>query len=262
MPRKRTPKAEAKHGQDTGDAGAAQATPPAVELVPLDSISPDPANVRRRGPEAKAAIKASLGRFGAGRSIVVDRDGVVRAGNGTLEAAKDAGFTEVLVVDAKPGQLVAVRRDDWTAAEAQAYGIADNRTAELAEWDDLGLARQLQALRGEEDPLVAAAAGYTEAEVDAMLERLGSDLLEAEGLSDPTAGAGDGGLPVLGDGHQPASLAFLSFAKEKVPMDEAEADDMAAALNEFVGEHGTTYGFARWLLTGVGIGAGAATPAE
>jgi ParB-like chromosome segregation protein Spo0J len=108
-----------------------------VETVPIDSIHVDPANVRVHPERNLATIKASLARFGQQKPLVVDGDGIVRAGNGTLEAARALGWETVNVV-----------RTPLTGSEATAYAIADNRTAELAEWayEDLGnVIRSLQA---------------------------------------------------------------------------------------------------------------------
>jgi DNA modification methylase len=106
---------------------------------------------------------------------VVDGKGVVRAGNGTLEAAARAGVSEVVIVDPQPGQLVAVRRGDWSPTEATAYSIADNRTGELATWDQQGLAEQLRSLQSEDFEL--AAIGFEPAEIDGTLEQLGDQVL-------------------------------------------------------------------------------------
>ena len=96
-----------------------------TEIVSIDSLQFDPANVRKHGEKNLAAIKSSLARFGQQKPIVVDANGVCRAGNGTLAAAKALGWKEVAIV-----------RSPLAGAEATAYAIADNRTSELAEWDD------------------------------------------------------------------------------------------------------------------------------
>jgi ParB family transcriptional regulator, chromosome partitioning protein len=127
-----------------------------TERVPIDSVQFDPANVRRHGEKNLATIKASLARFGQQKPLVVDADGVVRAGNGTLAAAKALGWKEVTIV-----------RTDLRGAEATAYAIADNRTAELAEWDDDALAQTLAALQIEDDDL-AIATGFTVEEIAAL----------------------------------------------------------------------------------------------
>jgi DNA modification methylase len=128
-----------------------------TERVPIDSVSLDPANVRRHGERNLATIKASLSRFGQQKPIVVDGDGIVRAGNGTWTAAKALGWKEITVV-----------RTPLKGAEATAYAIADNRTAELAEWDDDALAQTLAALQIEDEEL-AASLGFDAKEIDALL---------------------------------------------------------------------------------------------
>jgi ParB-like chromosome segregation protein Spo0J len=126
--------------------------------------------VRKHPERNMATIKASLARFGPARSIVIDQNNVVRAGNGTVEAAIADGLTEAIVVNPKPGQIVAVRRKDWSDTEATAYSIADNRAAELAEWDEEGLASTLESLRNDEFDLDAI--GFDEGELDELLNGL------------------------------------------------------------------------------------------
>ena len=96
-----------------------------TETVPIESISPDPANARSHGERNLEAIRDSLRAFGQQKPIVVDSRGIVIAGNGTLEAAKRLGWTEIAIV-----------RTDLDPNQATAFGIADNRTGELAEWND------------------------------------------------------------------------------------------------------------------------------
>jgi len=127
----------------------------------VDKIHPDPSNARKHSPRNIDAIAASLHRFGQQKPIVVDSSGVVRAGNGTLEAAKKLGWTEVAVV-----------QSDLEGAEMTAFAIADNRTAELAEWDDEVLAATLQALDDADVPL--ADAGFTAEELAEVKKAAGA----------------------------------------------------------------------------------------
>lgn len=95
--------------------------------IEVDALTPDPKNARKHDRRNIDAIKASLSKFGFRAALVAQRVGdslIVRAGNGRLQAARELGFTHVPV-------LVFDEGDD----EAVAYAIADNRTAELAEWD-------------------------------------------------------------------------------------------------------------------------------
>ena len=105
--------------------------------IQITQLSLDPKNARKHSQRNLDAIAASLEKFGQRKPIVVHR-GVVLAGNGTLEAAKSLGWTEIDVAEVP---------DDWDNDTAKAYALADNRTAELAEWDESELAKQLLELQ-------------------------------------------------------------------------------------------------------------------
>jgi ParB-like chromosome segregation protein Spo0J len=127
-----------------------------LESVPLSALSFDPANLRKHGRRNLDAIKASLRRFGQQKPIVVDAKGIVLAGNGTLAAAQELGWSEIKIV-----------RTDLAGTQATAFGIADNRSAELAEWDEK-LGDVLQALV--KDGIDATEVGFTQMEIDDMIE--------------------------------------------------------------------------------------------
>jgi len=131
------------------------------EAAPLDSLVQDPANVRRHSTKNVEAIKGSLARFGQQKPVVVDANGVVIAGNGTVAAARELGWTTVRIV-----------RSDLKGSDRTAYAIADNRSGELAEWDDAALAEQLSALAIEDADLLAAT-GFDEAELAKMVDLFG-----------------------------------------------------------------------------------------
>lgn len=107
-----------------------------VELVPVSSLKPDPTNARTHSDKNIKAIAASLRDFGQRRPLVVWGN-VVIAGNGTLEAAKSLGWSEVVVTRVP---------SSWEHDRARAYALADNRTAELADWNAEVLAEQLVEL--------------------------------------------------------------------------------------------------------------------
>lgn len=109
------------------------------QLVPIGDLVPDAGNARRHPEKNLRAIRDSLSQFGQRKPLVVQRqeDGtlIVRAGNGTLEAARQLGWATVAVT--------IVDEDNATAA---GFAIADNRTGELAEWDDEALAAMLDGI--------------------------------------------------------------------------------------------------------------------
>lgn len=105
-------------------------------MVPIGDLSPDPNNARRHPEKNLDAIKASLLEFGYQKPVVADSAGTVVAGNGTMTAAIAIGWTHIPAV-----------RTNLTGAKLAAYGLADNRTAELAEWDSGAVQRTIDAIK-------------------------------------------------------------------------------------------------------------------
>jgi len=106
----------------------------------IKDLVPDPQNRRKHNPRNIGMVVDALHQVGAARSIVIDEDNVILAGNGVTEAAAEAGITKVRVVDVAGDELVAVRRIGLTVEQKRTLAIADNRAAELAEWDSEQLA--------------------------------------------------------------------------------------------------------------------------
>lgn len=141
-----------------------------VETVKIDGLKLDPNNARKHPTRNLEAIAESLRQFGQRRPLVV-WNGVVIAGNGTLVAAKTLGWKDVVITRVP---------DEWTEEEAKAYALADNRTAELAEWDPEMLASTLAELDdvgfaiqsiGFEAPTEPAAEDWAEAFAGAVQDR-------------------------------------------------------------------------------------------
>lgn len=123
-----------------------------VQLVAVDSLINDPKNARKHNAKNIAAIEKSLTEFGQQRPIIVDADNVVVAGNGTLEAARNLGWTQI-----------AVTVSTLDAQRAKAFALADNRTAELADWDS---AQLLESLKELDELDLLNATGFTDAELN------------------------------------------------------------------------------------------------
>jgi len=99
-------------------------------------LKTDPRNARLHPPRNLEAVGRSLDELGAGRSIVVDRDGVAIAGNAVLEKAKELGL-DMRVVHTKGDKLVVVVRDDLATDDPKRkqLAIADNRISDLSDFD-------------------------------------------------------------------------------------------------------------------------------
>lgn len=136
------------------------------DMTTIADLHPDPANARKHNPRNVGMIEKSLQEVGAARSIVIDEDGTVLAGNGVLEAAASAGIERVQIVDADGETIVAVRRTGLTADQKRRLALYDNRTGELAEWDAEVLA-QLAT-----DDAAALAGLWTDQELAAVLDEM------------------------------------------------------------------------------------------
>lgn len=108
-----------------------------IETINITDVVTDPNNARRHNDKNLKAIIGSLTQFGQRKPIVVNKNNTVIAGNGTLEAAKQLGWPTIDIVRVP---------DTWTDDQIKAFALADNRSSELAQWDDSVLAQQLLEL--------------------------------------------------------------------------------------------------------------------
>ena len=129
----------------------------------IAKLTQDPENCRQHSEKNLKAIKQSLQTFGQQKPIVIDQEGKVIAGNGTLEAAQELGWEKIQVVIS-----------ELLGPEQTAYAIADNRTAELADWDKTVLVETLSNL---EDALQAAC-GFNKNEMKNLLDSVTQEELD------------------------------------------------------------------------------------
>ena len=107
---------------------------PDVERVPLDIIRPYHKNPRINH-KAVEGVKASILEYGLNQPLVVDAKNVLIVGHTRYRALLELGVEEVPVV-----------RPKLTAKQAKEYRIADNKTGEVAEWDQGLLIPELRGL--------------------------------------------------------------------------------------------------------------------
>jgi DNA modification methylase len=138
-----------------------------VRLWSIEDIKPYPGNPRQND-QAVDAVAASIREFGFRQPIVVDEQGVIIVGHTRYKAALKLGLKKVPVHVAK----------DLTPAQIKAYRIADNKTAEIADWDHDRLVQELAELEKMAFDLDLLA--FTPEELNGLLD---TDL--APGLTDP-----------------------------------------------------------------------------
>ena len=110
--------------------------PEQIESWPIARLKPYANNARTHSDDQIARIAASLVEYGFTSPLLITDDGEIVAGHGRLLAAQHLGLTEVPVI----------RLSQLTPEQVRAYRIADNRLAELSEWNDELLAAELHAL--------------------------------------------------------------------------------------------------------------------
>jgi hypothetical protein len=168
MPSARSPK---KKPAPKVSAGAVPTRVPADDSLaivwwPIADVTPYDKNPRKNDG-AVEKVKASLHEFGWRQPIVVDEEGVVIVGHTRLKAALALGMERVPVHIAR----------GLSPAKVKAYRLADNRTAEEANWDIPLLVEELAALRLDEDLSLESLGAFT-----------GFDLHELERIMGETVG--------------------------------------------------------------------------
>tara|TARA_B100000989_G_scaffold100181_1_gene73175 strand:+ start:65 stop:1351 length:1287 start_codon:yes stop_codon:yes gene_type:complete len=112
--------------------------------IKLGDLIPDDVNANKGNPRGLAAVESSLQKYGAARSVVLDKDNRILAGNKTWEAAGAIGLENVQIVETTGDTLVAVKRLDISidSPRGRALAIADNRAGEVGlTWDAENLAQ-------------------------------------------------------------------------------------------------------------------------
>jgi hypothetical protein len=168
--------------------------------VPIGDLIPDADNARFHPQENIDAIKASLTRFGQDQPLVVQKASkVVRKGNGRLQAARELGWTHLAAVFVDEDNI-----------DAAARAIADNRSGELAKWDNRVLSAVIARIQAARPDFSPQGIGFTAEQV----ERLHAKMRPAP-ASSPGAGAsppptGNEPAEVVGAGHVRVVQVYLT----------------------------------------------------
>ena len=104
-------------------------------MTSINNLKADHKNARKRTDRSADLIKESLERYGAARSIVIDEENRILAGNGTVEGAKAAGIKNLRIIDTEGDEIIAIRRTGLTEDEKVGLALADNRASDLSAWD-------------------------------------------------------------------------------------------------------------------------------
>lgn len=140
-----------------------------TEVVPIKSLKPYRRNARKHSNQQVGQIAKSIEQFGFINPILIDGKNRIIRGHGSVRAANLLAMTSV----------PATRIEHLSDAQRRAYIIADNRLAELAEWDDEILAIELQELTSIDLDFDITITGFEIGEIDLRI-----DGLDASGTED------------------------------------------------------------------------------
>lgn len=113
------------------------------ETIDIETLIQDQHNFNRGTEEGGRLMEKSLKELGAGRSILIDKDGNIIAGNKTQLAAIAAGIKKVRVIESDGTELIAVKRTDVEidSKQGRELALADNLTTQVnLAWDEVELA--------------------------------------------------------------------------------------------------------------------------
>lgn len=108
-------------------------------MTKINELKFDDKNFNKHTSQGMSMLEKSLKNYGAGRSILVDKDNNIIAGNGIIEAAGNIGLEDLQIVESDGSKIIAVKRTDIAldSAEGRQMALADNATAaEDLSWDN------------------------------------------------------------------------------------------------------------------------------
>ena len=129
-----------------------------IEQIATAELIPYARNARTHSPAQVAGIAGSIREFGFNNPVLIDKDNGIIAGHGRVLAAQQLGLETV----------PCLRLRHLTKTQRKAYILADNRLAELSQWDTEMLALEIADLRLDDVDLELL--GFDE---DALVDLLG-----------------------------------------------------------------------------------------
>ena len=151
----------------------------AEKIIDIEQLAQDQHNFNKGTEQGQELMERSFKEMGAGRSILIDRNGNIIAGNKSQKAAIAAGIKKVRIIETTGDELVAVKRTDVDidSAEGRKLAYLDNLTTQVnLTWDQT----ELQAVQADVEGFDIADFGF--------------DIEDLPQVTFPTAGQGEGDM--------------------------------------------------------------------
>ena len=129
------------------------------KVIDIEELAQDAHNFNKGNEQGQQLMERSFKELGAGRSILLDRNGNIIAGNKSQKAAIAAGIKRVRVIETTGDELVAVKRTDVDidSAEGRKMAYLDNLTTQVnLTWDET----ELEAVQADVEGLEVADFGF------------------------------------------------------------------------------------------------------
>lgn len=149
----------------------------AEKIIDIEQLAQDQHNFNKGTEQGQELMERSFKEMGAGRSILIDRNGNIIAGNKSQKAAIAAGIKKVRIIETTGDELVAVKRTDVDidSAEGRKMAYLNNLTTQVnLTWDET----ELQAVQADVEGFDIADFGF--------------DIEDLPQVTFPTAGQGEG----------------------------------------------------------------------
>ena len=103
------------------------------KVIDIEELAQDTHNFNKGNEQGQELMERSFKEMGAGRSILIDRNGHIIAGNKSQKAAIAAGIKKVRVIETTGDELVAVKRTDLdiNSKKGREMALADNATTKV-----------------------------------------------------------------------------------------------------------------------------------
>jgi len=204
-----------------------------IEYASEDEINPAEYNPRHMSDSEREKLRKGLNEFGLVEPLVVNHDGTLIGGHQRLSIMLEEGWTEFPIV-----------RVDLDKSREKALNLALNKIR--GEWDYNKLSAMLQEFEGFEDFDIELT-GFDEFESG---ELMGLGSVDPSSMFGTEDGFSGGVLDPTGGKDEKVSTkgSILKFATYEVPLTEDEVEDLKAALQLYLEENGSLYGFVKSYL--------------
>lgn len=139
------------------------------KIIDISELVPDDKNFNKHTEFGMSLLEKSVSKFGMGRSILIDKDNKIIAGNGVAETAGSVGIDRVRVIETDGNEIIAVKRTDVSldSEQGREMALADNATnAANLQWNFKEIEAEMGAKAAEWGVAMSASANDAEKTFD------------------------------------------------------------------------------------------------